>query len=50
MITSADQSAPVMYPEMPVQICRSALARIRTASNDNRPADAALGAQRIVSA
>lgn len=50
VITSADQPAAVMHPEMPVQIRRAALAWVRAAPDDDRPADAALGAQRIVSA
>lgn len=50
VITPADQPATVVHPEMPVQIRRTALPRIRTAPDNDRPADAALGAQRIVSA
>jgi len=49
VITSADQSTSVVHPEMPVQIRRAALPRVCAAPDDDRSADAALGAQRIVS-
>lgn len=50
MVSSANQPAAVMYPEMPMQIRGATLTRIRAAPNDDRPADTALCAQRIVSA
>lgn len=50
VITSADQPAAMVHPEMPVEVRRAALPRVRAAPDDDRPADAALGAQRIVSA
>lgn len=50
MVSSADQPAAVVYPEVPVQVSRPALTGVRTAPDDDRPADTALCAQRIVSA
>lgn len=50
MVSSADQPAAVMHSEMPMQIRRAALTRIRAAPDDDRPADTALCAQRIVGA
>lgn len=39
-----------MHPEMPVQVGRAALARVCTAPDDDRAADTALGAKRVVNA
>jgi len=50
VVSSADQPAAVVHPEMPVQVRRAALAWVRAAPDNDRATDTTLCAQRVVGA